>query len=169
MKPWQKRRRTKQERETRNMRYTYGLRVQESIRIRSVSLRWTKWHIISRSGKTSGFTRTWLIKTHEPTYKESLADNTLSSMHSSQSLALGLIIEFRSSSDQVADPRIPKLRASPECNLLTCIYQLGMLVCNYTVHFWLHIINSLEPNQLMTLLLSSTYQGANTLHWQFSY
>ena len=68
------------------------------------------------------------------------------------SLALGHIIGLHSSSTQVADSSIPQLRPSLESSIRTCIGQLGMLVCNYTVHFCPHIVHSLESNVLATLL-----------------
>ena len=51
-----------------------------------------------------------------------------------------------------------------ESSLHTCIGQLGTLVCNYTAHFCLHIVHSLELNQLATLLLSSTDRCANSMY-----
>ena len=68
------------------------------------------------------------ITTHVPAYKENLADHTLFVHQSRHSFSLGLAIGFRSSWAQVADSRIPKLRASLESSLQTYIGQLGTLV-----------------------------------------
>ena len=112
--------------------------------------------------------RTTTIKIDVPNYNESLADHTLLLFDlvwlSPHLLALGLVIGPRSSSAQVVDSRIPKLRASLESSLRTCIGQLGTCTLVVIQSTSSKYRTFMESNQLTTLLQPMDW-GANT--WSF--
>ena len=106
---------------------------------------------------------TTTIRTHQPTKMESLLTTQFHcSTHSPHSLALGHVIGLHSSLTQVADSRFPKLRASLESSLRTCVGHLGTLVVIRSIFIYISYICWNGIN-LQHYYYCQTNQGTNNM------